>query len=112
MATPTLANNISGLALRLVRDGLLSAGDAEKLQNEANTQKLPLVSHLLASKKLNSASIAKAASEEFGIPLFDISGLDPDTVPVKLVSEKILRKHNVLPLHKRGNKIYVGISDP
>ncbi len=112
MATPTLANNISGLALRLVRDGLLSPADAEKLQNEANTQKLPLVSHLLASKKLNSASIAKAASEEFGIPLFDISGLDPDTIPVKLVSEKILRKHNVLPLHKRGNKIYVGISDP
>ena len=112
MATPTLASNISGLALRLVRDGLLSSTDAEKLQTEANTQKLPLVSHLLASKKLNSAAIAKAASEEFGIPLFDISGLEADTIPVKLVDEKILRKHNVLPLHKRGNKIYVGISDP
>lgn len=112
MASPTPAGNLSGLALRLVRDGLLAAGDAERLQSEANTQKIPLVSHLVSSKKLNSATIAKAASEEFGVPLFDITALDPDSAPIKLVDEKILRKHNVLPLFKRGNKLYVAVSDP
>ena len=85
MASPTPAGNLSGLALRLVREGLLSAGDAERLQGEANAQKIPLVSHLVSSKKLNSAAIAKAASEEFGVPLFDITALDPDTAPIKLV---------------------------
>lgn len=112
MASPTPAGNLSGLALRLVREGLLPASDAERLQSEANAQKIPLVSHLVSSKRLNSATIAKAASEEFGVPLFDITALDPDSAPVKLVDEKILRKHNVLPLFKRGNKLYVAVSDP
>ena len=70
MAIPTPASNLSGLALRLVREGFLPAADAERLQNEANTQKLPLISHLVSSKKLNSGTIAKVASEEFGVPLY------------------------------------------
>ncbi len=112
MATPNPANSLSGLALRLVRDGLLSASDAERLQNEAAARKLPFVSQLVDSKKLNSAVIARAASEEFGIPLFEINALDLETAPVKLVDEKIIRRHHVLPLYKRGTKLFVAIADP
>jgi len=112
MAIPTPVGNLSGLALRIVRDGLLPAGEAERLQTEANTQKIPLVTHLVKSKKLNSAALARAASEEFGVPLFDITAIDPESAPIKLVDEKILRKHNVLPLFKRGNKLFIGVTDP
>ena len=112
MAIPTPASNLSGLALRIVREGLIPAGEAERLQTEANTKKIPLVSHLVSSKKLNSATIARISSEEFGVPLFDVTALDPDSVPTKLVDEKILRKHNAMPLFKRGNKLYVGVTDP
>ncbi len=112
MATPNPANSLSGLALRLVRDGLLSAGDAERLQNEAVARKVPFVSQLVESKKLSSAVIARAASEEFGIPLFEINALDLETAPVKLVDEKIIRRHRVLPIYKRGTKLFVAIADP
>jgi len=112
MAIPTPASNLSGLALRLVRDGLLAASDAERLQAEANTKKIPLITHLVSSKKLNASAIARAASEEFGTPLFEIGSLDMESIPSKLVDEKILRKHNVLPLFKRGNKLFVGVADP
>jgi len=112
MAIPTPASNLSGLALRLVRDGLLAASDAERLQSEANTKKIPLITHLVNSKKLNAAAIARAASEEFGTPLFEITALDLDAIPAKIVDEKILRKHNVLPLFLRGNRLFVGVSDP
>lgn len=112
MAISTAASNLSGLALRLVRDGLLPAGEVERLQTEANTQKVPLISHLASSKKLSSLTIAKLASEEFGVPLFDVTSLDLDTHLVKLVDEKILRKHSALPLFKRGNKLYVAVADP
>ena len=112
MAIPTPASNLSGLALRLVRNGLLPSSDAERLQSEANTQRIPLISHLVSSKKLNSAVIAKLASEEFGVPLFDVTALDLDSALVKLVNEKILRKHSALPLYKRGNKLYVAVADP
>jgi type IV pilus assembly protein PilB len=112
MAIPTPASNLSGLALRLVREGYLPAADAERLQGEANTQKIPLITHLVSSKKLNSGTIAKLASEEFGVPLFDITAIDPESAPVKLVDEKILRKHSALPIFKRGNKLYVAVADP
>jgi type IV pilus assembly protein PilB len=112
MAIPTPVSNLSGLALRLVREGYLPAADAERLQSEANTQKLPLITHLVSSKKLNSATIAKVASEEFGVPLFDITAIDAESAPIKLVDEKILRKHNALPIFKRGNKLYVAVADP
>ena len=90
----------------------MSVGDAERLQSEANTQKVPLISHLASSKKLNSMTIAKLASEEFGVPLFDVTALEIDSGLVKLVNEKILRKHSALPLFKRGNKLYVAVADP
>ena len=112
MAIPTPVSNLSGLALRLVREGFLPVADAERLQSEANTQKLPLISHLVNSKKLNSGIIAKVASEEFGVPLFDITALDTEHAPFKLVDEKILRKHRALPVFKRGNKLYVAVADP
>lgn len=112
MAISTAASNLSGLALRLVRDGHLPAGEVERLQTEANTQKVPLISHLASTKKLNSLTIAKLASEEFGVPLFDVTSLELDTNLVKLVDEKILRKHSALPLFKRGNKLYVAVADP
>jgi type IV pilus assembly protein PilB len=112
MATPNPASNLSGLALRLVRDGLLGPGDADRLQREAQSAKIPFVTHLVESKKLGSDIIARAASEEFGVPLFDIGALDLETAPIKLVDEKIIRRHHVLPIYKRGTKLFVAIADP
>jgi type IV pilus assembly protein PilB len=112
MATPSTATTISGLALRLVRDNLLSTGDAERIQSEASTQKVPFVTQLVESKKLDSATVAKVASDEFGVPLFDVGALDLETAPVKFVSEKIITRHHVLPLYKRGTRLFVAIADP
>ncbi len=112
MATPSTATTISGLALRLVRDNLLSTGDAERIQSEASTQKVPFVTQLVESKKLDSTTVAKVASDEFGVPLFDVSALDLEAAPIKLVSEKIITRHHVLPLYKRGTRLFVAIADP
>lgn len=112
MATVNPTPNLSGLALRLVRDNLLTPADAERIQAEAQNNKVPFVAQLVDSKKLDAKVIARVASEEFGVPLFDVNSLDLETAPVKLVDEKILRRHHVLPLHKRGTRLYVAIADP
>ena len=112
MATVNPTTNLSGLALRLVRDNLLTAGDAERIQSEAQAAKATFVTQLVESKKLDAATVARVASEEFGVPLFDIASLDVEAAPVKLVNEKILRRHRVLPLYKRGTRLYIAISDP
>jgi type IV pilus assembly protein PilB len=109
---PASTSNLSGLALRLVRDNLLSSTDAEKIQAQALSSKTSFVTQLVESKKLDSATIARVASEAFGIPLFQINALDLDAAPVKSVDEKIIKRHRVLPLFKRGTRLYVAVSDP
>ena len=112
MATPNTTSNLSGLALRLVRDNLLSAADAEQMRSQAQTKGMPFVSYLVESKKLDAATIAKAASSEFGVPLLEINALDQEMIPAKLVAEKIIERHRVLPIFKRGSRLFVAISDP
>ena len=112
MAAPNTASTLTGLALRLVRNNLLPATEAERVQADSQTNKVSFVAQLLESKKLDEATIARLAAEEFGLPLFEIGALDLDMAPIKLVDEKILRKHSVLPLYKRGTRLFVGLFDP
>lgn len=112
MATPKTASRLGGLALRLVREKLLTADDAGRLQDEASKEKKPFVSHVVEKKKVASDVIAQIASEEFGVPLLDIKAIDVETDPIKLVAEKIIRKHRVLPIYKRGTRLYIATSDP
>lgn len=112
MATVNPTTNLSGLALRLVRDNLLTAADAERILAEAQSAKATFVTQLVGSRKLDAATVARVASEEFGVPVFDIGALDVEAAPVKLVNEKILRRHRVLPLYKRGTRLYIALSDP
>ena len=103
---------LSGLARRLVEENLLSADKAALAFEEAASHKVPLVRHLVDHNLLDSRAIAAAASREFGLPLFDLDAMDLDVCAFKLVSEKLITKHNALPLFKRGNRLFVGVSDP
>jgi type IV pilus assembly protein PilB len=76
---------------------------------EANTN---LVSHLVANNLANAREIAIAASQEFGVPLLDLDSIQPDLETIKLVSDKLLAKHRVLPLVKRGKRLFVAVADP
>ena len=103
---------LQGLPLRLIQDGLLdekSMQGAMAAAKEANTN---LVSHLVANNLANAREIAIAASQEFGVPLLDLDAIQPDLETVKLVSDKLLAKHRVLPLVKRGKRLFVAVSDP
>ncbi len=112
MATPNAQMTLNGLARRLVSDGHLAEAEALKAQEESDKKKSPLVSYLVEKKLLDGKIIATAASEEFGIPIFDIEAIELETEITKLVDEKLVRKHRALPLYKRGNRLFVAVSDP
>jgi type IV pilus assembly protein PilB len=112
MATAQPKLNISGLAHRLVRDDLLTEETAQKALKQAQSQRTPFVSYLVEHKILDSGKIARAASQEFGVPLFDLDVLDLEQAPIALVEEKLVRAHRALPLFKRGNRLFLGVSDP
>jgi type IV pilus assembly protein PilB len=103
---------LQGLPLRLIQDGLLDEQamlDAMRGAKESNTN---LVSYLVGNGLADSRDIAIAASQEFGVPLLDLEAIQPDLEVVKLVSDKLLQKHRVLPLVRRGKRLFVGVSDP
>ncbi|MEM1089576.1 MAG: type IV-A pilus assembly ATPase PilB [Pseudomonadota bacterium] len=111
-ATGASTISLSGLARRLVAEELISGADAASAQEKSTQQKLPLVTYLVENGIVDSGDIGRLASEEFGIPLFDVLSLDLSQAPVKLVSENLINRHRALPLYKRGNRMYVGVSDP
>ena len=102
----------SGLAWRLVRDQLLGEQDMIAAYEEATRQGKPFVNHLVTQKLLDSRRIAIAASQEFGVPLLDLNALDPTSLPLNLVDERLIRKHRALPLMRRGNRLFIALSDP
>lgn len=112
MATINPQITLSGLARRLVQDGLISEAIARQAQEQALKRKTPFVTHLVENKILDSRSIAWAASQEFGVPLLDLNAMDLEQAPVKLVDEKLITQHHALPLFKRGKRLYVAVSDP
>ncbi len=103
---------ITGIARRLVQDGALEEAAARAAMASAAEARLPLAQWITEKKLVTAAQMAAANAIEFGMPLLDVSTFDPSHNAVKLVSEELLQKHQVLPLFKRGSKLFVGVSDP
>ncbi|WP_151703796.1 type IV-A pilus assembly ATPase PilB [Nitrincola alkalilacustris] len=103
---------LSGLAKRLVQDGALSAEVAADAVAKSRQEKEPFVSYIIKQRLISAHRAASAASEEFGLPLLDLDTIPADTLPKGLVAESLINKHQMLPLMKRDNRLYVAVADP
>ena len=113
MAThATATRNLSGLARALAQHGLMTEYDAEAIQTQAQQASLTFVEQLLQGKRMSSSQVATFGSRAFGVPLMDLSAFDLDQINKDLVDLKMAQSRRVLPLHKRGNRLYVATSDP
>lgn len=108
----SVASNLTGLCRALVQQGLLNQDEGETLQAQAKAAGEGMVTHLVRTKRFRPAQIATFSSITYGLPLFDLDSLDPSVMPVGVVDHKLIDKHRVLPLAKRGNRLYLGIADP
>ncbi|MEY4718410.1 MAG: type pilus assembly ATPase PilB [Pseudomonadota bacterium] len=112
MATAPSNIHFSGLAKCLIQNGLLTEESASVAMTEAQKQKVPFISYLVTQKYVDSRTVAGLASAEFGTPFMDLDAIDLSVIPVKIVSEKLIRQHHALPLFKRGNRLFIATSDP
>ncbi|WP_312597224.1 type IV-A pilus assembly ATPase PilB [Stutzerimonas nitrititolerans] len=103
---------LGGLARQLVQAGQLDEKAARQAQQQAQRSQLSLVTWLVQNKLIKSRAVVEVAGEQFGLPYFDLASIDKEAQPQDLVSEKLVRQHRVLPLQRRGNKLYVAVSDP
>lgn len=103
---------ITGIARRLVLDGALDETAARQALDAATREKKPIANYLREQKLVTPSQLAAANSIEFGMPLFDPTVMDATQSAIRLVKDELLQKHHVLPLFKRGGRLFVGVSDP
>lgn len=105
-------NKYGGLAQQLISEGIINEANMKTAQTEAQQQKIGLVQYLVDNKLADAYHLAQMLSKAFGDPLFDLDALNVEVIPKDLVDEKIVRKFNALPLFKRGQRLFVALSDP
>ena len=112
MAVTASQSTLSGLPRRLVQDGLITEEAIVEAQESARQKKVGLVPYLVDNELADSRAIAIAASHEFGVPLLDLGAIEVDLDCIRAVDQNLLNKHRVLPLVKRGQRLFLAISDP
>jgi type IV pilus assembly protein PilB len=112
LALSTPRSSLGGLPQRLVQDGVVDESGMHAALQAAAEKKTSFVTQLIAGGAVKSRDIAITAAAEYGVPLFDLDALSVDLDAVRTVSDKLLAKHRVLPLFKRGKRLFLGVADP
>jgi type IV pilus assembly protein PilB len=103
---------LGGLPQRLVQDGVVDESGMHAALQAAAEKRTSFVTQLIAAGSATARDIALAAASEYGVPLLDLNALSVDLDTVKVVSDKLLAKHRVLPLFRRGKRLFLGVADP
>ena len=112
LAMSSSRSNLGGLPQRLVMDGVVDESGMHAALQAASEKKTSFVTQLVQAGTVRARDIAIAEAAEYGVPLFDLDALAIDLDAVRSVSEKLLAKHRVLPLFRRGKRLFVGVADP
>ena len=112
MAATAPQTNYAGLPRRMVQDGIISEEQLLEAIEAAKKDKVPLIAYLVGKELADARAIAVAASHEFGVPLLDLDAIDIDVDVIRAVDQNLIGKHRVLPLVQRGQRLFLGISDP
>ncbi len=112
MVATASQSNLAGLPRRLVQDGIISEEQLQEAGEAAKKERLPLIAYLVGQELADARAVAVAASHEFGVPLLDLDAVDIDLDVIRAVDQKLITKHRVLPLVKRGKRLFLGIADP
>jgi type IV pilus assembly protein PilB len=108
----TTLSGLSGVARRLVAEGALSEADARKASEASSKQRVSLIAYLIENGLADPKATAAAASQEFGVPLFDALAVDLKIAPIRSIEQALIEKHRAVPLFRRGNRMFIGIADP
>ncbi|GGJ01001.1 type IV-A pilus assembly ATPase PilB [Shewanella hanedai] len=101
-----------GLSTLFIRKNLLTQEQIASAITKSRQTKQSLVSTIITEKLVSAREIAELCYEEYGTPLLDLDEFDIASIPEEFLNKKLIEKHKCLPLFKRGNRLYIGTSDP
>ncbi|MDR2244583.1 MAG: hypothetical protein LBE15_04140, partial [Burkholderiales bacterium] len=112
MATPASSLSVSGLARALVQQKVLTQMEMETMASQAKTTGIAFVEQFLMSRKMTAHELGLFAADKFGVPLFDLASIDPNALAKEHFDVKQANAQRILPLHMRGKRLFVAVSDP
>ena len=112
MSNEVSNTKFSGLPRQLVSLGLLTEENAQQAVEASAEEKKDFLTVAVRDYELPPQRVAQMVGSEFGMPVFDLAALDPETLPREHLSEELLRTQNAVPIAQRGSRLFVAISDP
>ena len=106
------ATALTGAARVLVHADRLSVGAAQGLLADARKSGRGFVDSVLVSGALTPLDLAQTLSRTLALPLLDLDAVDVEQLPRGLLDAKLAAQFPVIALAKRGQRIFVGTSDP
>ena len=103
---------LGGLARKLIQIGLLNEALALSISEQALKEAKPFISCLIENGTLNPTDLAIRCSQEFGIPVLNLDAFEEKNIPSDLLSTALIAQYHALPIFKRGDRLFVAISDP
>ena len=101
-----------GLIKSLINKGFIDETDPPELISQAKKEKISVLSYILSRQLVDNYSVAMIAVEEFGLPFLDLDVIDIQQLPLSELTDSLIREHQVLPLFKRNNTLFIALSDP
>ncbi|ASJ75872.1 type IV-A pilus assembly ATPase PilB [Granulosicoccus antarcticus] len=108
----TTSSTLNGIARQLVNQGLVNEETAIKAIEHCKKSKTAFLSSLVLNDSVNSKDIAHYVASDFGLPLFDLATLAPESIPKDLIKEELINSQNAVPIAQRGSRLFIAISDP
>jgi type IV pilus assembly protein PilB len=112
LADPPPQSSLTGVARVLVNAGKLSPKTAEELVKSARERKSSFVAAAVTGNVVRADDLAHALSSALALPLLDLNAVDLQRLPKNLVDQKITTQYQLLPLGRRGNRLFIGAADP
>lgn len=103
---------LTGIAIYLIRDGLLDNTTATDAIQAAQQQNLPLIHYLVKAKILSSQTILNCCVKHFELPFFDLKNYDVTILNHALIHAELIHRYRVIPLYKEENCLSLAITDP
>ncbi len=111
--TETPQSTLSGAARVLVHAGKLNAKTAEDLvKAAAKEKKSGFVASVIAAGAISASDLAHTLASSLALPLLDLNAVDSQRLPRNVIDVKLATQYQIVVLGKRGNRLFIGGSDP
>lgn len=102
----------SSVLSALSNEHLVPLASVDDIFSDFTGKNKPFIRYLVEDKHIDGRKIAAILSHKFGYPYIQLANFDTTLVPEGVRNEKLITKHNALPLFLRGKVLFVAMSDP